>query len=150
MRLGRLDRVVVRAVRILDERPLVALAPVVFVLPLSWLPDSAIPTLKKSLYGARRSASAVMNCRRNGPTSPPCRCRSTETSSPAPSSGDLIGKRVVPSHRAIVSVGEGLDRFGVPVPSILTTTKPSSARAWRSPRAAENAREPTLPDCGPG
>ena len=33
---------------------------------------------------------------------------------------------------------------------MLTTTKPSSASACRSPRAAVNAREPTLPDCGPG
>jgi hypothetical protein len=42
------------------------------------------------------------------------------------------------------------DRPGVPRPSMVTTMKPSSASAWRSPRAALNARDPTLPDCGPG
>jgi hypothetical protein len=42
------------------------------------------------------------------------------------------------------------DRFGVPVPSMLTTTKPSSASACLSPRATVKARDPTLPDCGPG
>ena len=42
------------------------------------------------------------------------------------------------------------ERHGVPIPSICTTTNPSSASAWVSPRAGENVRPPTLPVCGPG
>ncbi|CAM5470452.1 hypothetical protein RLIN73S_01579 [Rhodanobacter lindaniclasticus] len=43
-----------------------------------------------------------------------------------------------------------LERHGVPMPSIATTMKPSSAIAWWSARAAEKLRPRTEPVCGPG
>jgi len=42
------------------------------------------------------------------------------------------------------------ERHGVPIPSISTTAKPSSASACESPRAERKLRGPTLPVCGPG
>ena len=40
--------------------------------------------------------------------------------------------------------------MGVPMASSSTTTKPSSAIAWRSRCAVRKLRLPTLPLCGPG
>jgi hypothetical protein len=60
--------------------------------------------------------------------------------------GDLVGQRVVLD---VFEVGV-VERLGVPMPSIATTMKPSSASDWWSPREGMKLRLPTEPVCGPG
>ena len=62
----------------------------------------------------------------------------------------FINRRGHRFEQVNLGISHDFDRQGVPIPSISTTTKPSSASDCASPRATEKLRPPTLPVCGPG
>ena len=109
LRLRGLDRVVVRAVRILHERALIALAPVVFVLALvvvAGLGDADLEevVVRRAQQRVRGDEAAARVAPHRGLVDVDPRILLRELLH----AGDLIGNRVVTAHRAVVRVGERL------------------------------------------